>query len=318
MQQKPGLRRRTQPAICPPILGLFGIGLAWRAATPVFGLPEGASELFLGAITLLYLFALTAWLSKPLRRPAVLREELGILPGRAGVTTASLSLMLLALTMTIYNPALAFWLAVASTVTHLALAMLYLHVILTGPVEQRAVTPVWHLAFVGFIVGPLVWMPLNLRGIAELMFVLVIPVMVGILVVSLRQLLRRLPPAPLRPLLAVHLAPPSFCAINSGLLGYETAALAFAAFSGLILLALLVSVRFLTAGGFSPLWGSFTFPAAAFATMMLTLADRGPVWRGMAGVALVAATLVIVPIAFKILQAWARGGLAAKTNAATV
>jgi tellurite resistance protein len=37
-----------------------------------------------------------------------------------------------------------------------------------------------------------------------------------------------------------------------------------------------------------------------------------------AGLVMVVATLAIPPITYKVLQAWARGGLAARTNAARV
>jgi tellurite resistance protein len=66
--------------------------------------------------------------------------------------------------------------------------------------------------------------------------------------------------------------------------------------------------------GFSPLWGAFTFPLAAVANFWLVL---GGAWRLPGGLALVAATVVIPPIAIKVMQLWAKGQLAVKTNAAT-
>ena len=87
----PGLWRRVPPAIFPSIMGLFGLGLAWRRGVAAFGLPAGIAETILGAVTLLFLFALVAYSAKFLRRPAVLVEELRILPGRAGVAAMLLT-----------------------------------------------------------------------------------------------------------------------------------------------------------------------------------------------------------------------------------
>jgi len=65
------------------------------------------------------------------------------------------------------------------------------------------------------------------------------------------------------------------------------------------------------AAGFSALWAAFTFPLAAFASALFAV-DLGA--TGTIVLALAAAG--IPPILIKVLQAWAKGGLAAKTNAA--
>ena len=73
-------------------------------------------------------------------------------------------------------------------------------------------------------------------------------------------------------------------------------------------------LRWLTEAGFSALWGAFTFPVAATANLWLSV---GGIWRVPGGVALVAATLVVLPIGWKVIALWARGQLAIRTNAAT-
>lgn len=311
-----GLWRRTPPAIFPPILGLFGLGLAWRAGAPAFGLPGALAEILLGAVTLLYLFALAAWISKPLRRLAVVPEELRVLPGRAGLAAMTLSALLLAATLVPYAPGFAAGLAVLACLAHAGLALLVLGLILRGPEEARTVTPVWHLVFVGFILAPLTALPLGHEGIARAILFATLPVAAAIWAVSLWQLATRIPPAPLRPLLAIHLAPASLLATVAAGLGLTTLAGVFAGLAAGILLALLAAGRWIAASGFSPLWGAFTFPLAAFASALFALAPGSEALRLAAGLVLVAATLAIPPIAVKVLQAWARGGLAARTNAA--
>lgn len=307
-----GLWRRTPPAIFPPVMGLFGLGLAWRRGAEVIGLPAGIGEAILGGTTLLFLFCLVAWAAKPLRRPAVIREELAILPGRAGVTAASLCVTLMAAAVVPYAPGLAFALAVAGLAVHLALVALMLRSFAASPPEGRVVTPVWHLLFVGFILGPLAWVPLGAVAMAQGVLVVTVPAALAIWAVSLVQLVRRIPPAPLRPLLAIHLAPASLFATVLALLDMPRAAAAMAVLALAILLALLVAGRWLTEAGFSALWGAFTFPLAACAAAVLA---QG--WAVVGVVLLVAATAAVMPIAFRVLREWARGGLAARTNAAT-
>jgi len=312
----PGRWRRTPPAIFPPVLGLFGLGLAWRAGAPAFGLPGGVAEMLLGAVTLLYLFCLAAWLAKPLRRSGVVLDELRVLPGRAGLAAMTLSLMLTGATLVPYAPRLALGLSVLGVAAHAALVATLTVLILRGPAEGRTVTPVWHMVFVGFIVAPAAWLPLGLEGAARAVLFATLPVAGAIWAVSLWQLATRIPPAPLRPLLAIHLAPASLFAVVATGLGHSTLAAVFAGAATLILIALLAAARWITAAGFSALWGAFTFPLAVYAAALLAVAPGSEALRIAAGLALVAATLAIPPIAAKVLQAWAKGGLAAKTNAA--
>jgi len=317
---KPRLWEATPPAIFPPIMGLFGLGLAWRLGAGQFGLPAGLAEALLGAVTLLYLFALVAWVAKPVRRLSVLPEELRVLPGRAGLAAASLCLMLLAAVLVPYAPGLAMVLGVVALIKHAVLALLVARAVLTGPVEGRVVTPVFHLVFVGFILWPLSAVPLGMTGAAMLVLWGTTAVALVIWGASLWQLFTRIPPAPLRPLLAIHLAPASLFSITATALGMPGLGAIWAAVGGAILLALLVSVRWLVAAGFSALWGAFTFPLAAYATALLAVGRATGVGAVSTGGALVlvAASLVVFPIAVQVMRLWARGTLATTTNAARV
>ncbi|MHC0053074.1 TDT family transporter [Actibacterium sp. D379-3] len=318
MATKPKFGEQTPPAIFPPIFGLLGLGLAWRRAGAAFAVPGAASQLILGAVTLLFLFALAAYLRKVIRRPAVVVEDLRVLPGRAGLAVLVLSLYLLAAALVPMSGALARGVLVAGLAAHVLLVGLMLWLLLTGPAEQRRVTPVWHLHFVGFIVAPLAAIPLGYTAAAQIILSVTGPIAVLIWGASLGQLIRRDPPPPLRPLLAIHLAPACLLGTVALLLGHRHLALGLSVLALLMLAVLLIRARYITAAGFSPLWGAFTFPMAAFASLMLMMAadGQGAVFRILGAVALVAATLAIPPIAVKVLQAWAKGGLGPKTNAA--
>ena len=313
----PGLWRRVPPAIFPPIMGLFGLGLAWRALGTALPAVAGLAELFLGGVLLVFAFAAVAWASKPLRRPGVLVEELRVLPGRAGVAAGVLCVILAAAVLVPYAPGLALALAWAGMALLAGLGVLVARAFLAGPEEARVVTPVFHLVFVGYILAPLALVPLGQGGVAAAIYALTLIVAALIWAESLRQIATRIPPAPLRPLLAIHLAPVSLFATVAALPGWSGVALAFA-LAGLALLAVfLASARWLLEAGFTPLWGALTFPLAALASAVLrAVPDPAGLWLGAALV--VAATGLNIPVAVKVLRLWAQGGLAARTNVATV
>lgn len=307
-----GLFRRTPPAMFPPVLGLMGLGIAWRRGVGQFALPPDLAELFLGAVTLLAVFTLVAYGVKIVRRPGVVLEDLRILPGRAGLAAGTLTIYLIAAALAPYG-ALAvgiFWLGV---VLHLGLIAAVIYTLVTGPAEQRRVNPTWQLTFTGWIVGAVAGLALQLYTPALVMFWIALISALTIWELSIRQFAAEKVPAPLRPLLAIHLAPAALlCTVASGF-GSTGISLVFAILAAGYLAVLLVSVRWLLAGGFSPLWGAFTFPAAASAGAFLAM---GGVWALPGGLMLVAATLIVIPIAVRVLQLWAKGQLAMKTNAA--
>lgn len=318
MPQKLKFGQRTPPAIFPPVLGLLGLGLAWRRAEAVFLTPPAIADALLGMVTLLLLWCLLAYGVKIARRPAVFLEDLAVLPGRAGLAAMTMAVMLLAVVLLPFGAGLAGAVLLAGLAGHAALALAVAYKLLSGPAEQRPVTPVWQLSFVGFIIAPLSAVPLGYRAGSEILFWAMLAAAALIWAVSLAQLARRDPPAPLRPLLAIHLSPASVLGLVALQLGWTEAALGFAALGALILAALLIRAGYVAAAGFSPLWGAFTFPLAAFASLLLGLGNgQGDLIRLAGAVLLVAATGAIPVIALKVLQAWAKGQLGAKTNAAT-
>lgn len=306
-----GAFRAVPPAIFPPILGLFGLGLAWRRGASAFGIPPGLPELLLGCVTLLWLFAACAYGAKVVRRPSVLADEVRVLPGLAGLAAAAMTVQVAAAVLVPYAAPVAGILLVAGLLLHGGVMLLTLRSLLRGPAEARGVTPAWHLVFVGPIVAAVGALELGWAGLAGVLLAVTFPVALAIWGASLWQLVRRIPPAPLRPLLAIHLAPASLFAVVCAGLGQAPAALVAAVLASAILLALLLSVRWITASGYSALWGAFTFPLAATAGALLVLG-----WTTAGGLLLVAATLIVPPIALRIFQDWAKGGLAARTNAA--
>lgn len=309
--------QRMPPAVFPVIMGLFGLGLALRRGAEVIGYPPALAELVLGAVSLLWVFATLGYFIKLSQRVGVIMEDLSILPGRAGLATMSLGVFLLAAVLLPYSATAARGLMFAGLGLHAVLALLIIAALAKGPAEGRHVTPVWHLNFVGFIIAGLVAGPLGYVTLGQVILWGTVALAAVFWAVSLMQLIKRTPPAPLRPLLAIHLAPASlFGTVAIGLYMPGVAA-GFAVLGGVILLALLIKIRWITESGFSALWGAFTFPLAAYTSLLLLLAGINSLWVWPGLICLTAAIGIVPGIALKVLQAWSKGGLAAKTNAAT-
>lgn len=315
--RKPKLFARTPPAIFPVILGLLGLGLAARKGAGVLGLGEtplgGLVEAALGALLMLWALAIVALAVKLIRRPGVLAEDMKVLPGRAGLAAATMTGMAVAAVLVPYAPQLALAVALASLVAHGVLAIVLIVVLTRLPPEARMVSPAFHLAFVAFILGAVPLAQLGWVQTATVIFWITLAIAVVIWAISLVQLIRSTPPAPLRPLLAIHLAPAALFSLVAGVIGLPILATGFAALGMAILLALLAAARWVTSAGFSPLWGAFTFPLTALASALLSL---GGIWDAP-GIVLLALALGVVPgIAWNVLKLWPGNRLAQKTNAA--
>ncbi|MCB2068115.1 MAG: hypothetical protein KDE15_15900 [Erythrobacter sp.] len=305
--------RRTPPAVFPSILGLFGLGLAWRRGGLLLDWPGEIGEIILGAVSGLFAVAALAYAVKLLRRPGVLAEDLAILPGRAGLAALCLSIYLFAAALWPYAPMVARGLLFAGLGWHVLVAVVMIVRFAKGPKEQRRVTPVWHLSFVGFIVAAMAAQPMRLAEMAEIIFIVTFVLALIIWGISLEQARRETVPAPLRPLLAIHLSPAALFGLVAAGFDLQSLAMGFAGLAGAILILLVIRVRWLTEAGFTPFWGAFTFPLAATASLWLAL---GGIWAYPGVIALAAASAIVPVIAWRVIRLWARGQLATVTNAA--
>lgn len=303
----PGRFRRVPPAIFPPVLGLLGLALAWHAA----GFAPEVAGLLSGAAIALAAFAAFAYGAKILRRPVVLAEDLAILPGRAGLGAAVLTVPLAAVLVGIHAPDAGRALLVAGMLLHAAFWVVLIRVLLGGPPEQRRVTPVWHLHFTGLIVHARAAVALDLPVLAQALTVPAVVIALAVYAVSIRQLATERVPAPLRPLLAIHLAPVALFGTVALGLGYGMAVVLLAWLALAMVVAGLIGSRWLLASGPSAMWGAIAFPLAATAALWQLI---GPAPLSLAMLAL--ATLAVPPITFMVWRNWVRGRLAVKTNAA--
>ena len=309
--RKPAIFGRTPPAIFSVTLGLLGLGLALKRVTVAGELPPALPDAVMGFACGLWIFCALAYGIKVVRRRGVVMEDLAILPGRAGLASGSVGTFAFAATLSFFQPTVAAGALVLGFALHLTLSVLTVKALLAAPAEAREVTPAWHLSFVGFIVGALAAVPLGWVMLASSILWITMAFALFIWTISLWQLWKRTPPAPLRPLLAIHLAPASLFASVAGLLGFEDLAQGMVLLGLVILIALVASGEWIIEAGFTPLWGAFTFPLAAFASALVI---NGWV---LAGVLLTVIALGFIPmIAWRVLSMWPGGKLAAKTNAA--
>ena len=308
--RRPALFSTTPPAVFPAVLGLLGLGLALRRAAVVTGMGAGLAELALGLILGLLVLAVVAIKVKVWRRFGVLAEDLRPLPGRAGMAAASMGGMAMGAVVAPYAPGLGLVLLLGSLLAHVVLAGMVLWVMRAQGAEGLVPNPTWHLSFTGIVVAMPGLAGLGWMGLAAVIGWLVLISALTIWLLSLAQLWREVPPAPLRPMLTIHLAPAALLSLGFGALGMEGLQLGLLALAVVIAVALVAFGRWVLVGGVSPLWGALTFPPAAFAQALLA------VW-GEAGLVVTALAVVVNPwIAWKVLKLWPGGQLAAKTNAA--
>lgn len=290
------------------VMGLTGLGLAWRTA----GAPAWVSEpwIALGAAVLALLVALH--LAKLLRHADAVRAELAnaALLGFCGAMPVGLSLVAAGLAPHAAPlAAMLWWIAYGLHLVFMAggvarwLAGMKLAEFNTG----------WIILMVGGIVVPVGGLPLGYTRAAEWLFaasVALAPVLMGI------SAWRAASPPPLpaaaRPTWFVLLAPPMLLYINGPEVWAPSPWLDAAYFGGMLLaLWLLVYARGFWRWPFSPGWWSFTFPLDAVAVASLRYADAhpAPLWRGAAWAALALATGAVLLVAARTLFALRAGRL---------
>jgi tellurite resistance protein len=172
-------------------------------------------------------------------------------------------------------------------------------------------TPAWHMTFFGIIVAPIAAAPLGWTTLAQIVFFISLALAVTVWTGNVVGMARAGVPPPLRPTIAIHLAPVALLGIAASLLGNHPMALFFGVLAILLMALLLIKIHYLTIAGFTPLWGAFTFPMATFTNLMLLLSPvYGGVFWLLAGVALVGASIAISAITFRIIKMWVAGSLA--------
>ena len=306
--------RRIPAGFFPIVMGLGGLGQAWRAAARTHaGLAPVGDALVLAAVAL-WILLCASYVAKWISAPELARSEAAHPVSGAFVPLVPASLLLLL-------PALVPWLGGAGDALFIALAAVQIAATawfvarcLGGKLEASAITPAWHLAVVAgllfsggaaaalgylltgwcfFGAGALAWLAID-----SLVFY---------------RLATQGPLAPLmRPLLAIELAAPAVVLITyATLAGGEADALALGLFGWTLFVAVMLSVlvRWLCEAPFGAGYWAFTFPAAALSIAAWRIAQAtasDPALR-FALVLFVVANAVIGFVAARTLLALVRG-----------
>lgn len=296
-------------------LGFLGLGLAWRQASFHLGAPPLIGGVILTFASITFVFCFIAWMAKILTRPSVIFDDLSVAGARAAVSAGSMCLMLLTIAMTPFAPlpALAVWfLGIALHVVFLGCVIRILaHQ--PGPV----VWPVLFLPFVGLIVGPVGGVGLGYPSLSLWLYRASLLPFLVIFAMTIWRVLHATVPPPLRASHAIPLAPLAVFGLAADALGLTGAFTVFFGASLLMATLLLIRIRWLTTGGWTPGWSAFTFPTASFAALCIVAHAR----VGGLGVDYVAwavlffATVIIPVIVVRMLWFWRLGKLANATGA---
>ena len=309
--RQPDLIGGLAPAVFSPILGLIALAQGLALAAQETGMGMEMAELARGLVAGLWGLAFVVHLAKVWRRPAVLIEDLRPLPGRAGLGSATIGGMAVSVTLSSHWPAAALALVLVSLALHVALIGVMLQNMYVRGESAQVPDPTWHLSFGGLLMAVPTLRLAGFDAMASGMLWLGLVASMTIWLMSLAQFLRARPPAVLRPLLAIHLAPAALLALTGAMIGATGLSRGFLVLAVLLFLAMVVRMRWLAASGFTPVWGSVTFPLAVLAQALM-----------VHGAAVTGAAVLVIGIVVNIGIAWATlrmvpgGRLSLRTNAA--
>jgi tellurite resistance protein len=283
------------------VLGVGGLGNAWRAAHDVWGLPSLVGELLLAAATLIWLCLLVLYAAKWIyARPAAL-AEINHPVQCCFVGLAGLTAMVIAAAVLRYSHSLAWLLFVLGFLYTIAFAVWLTGMLWEGGRDKTHTTAALYLPVVGgSFVAAAVVANLGYADWGELAFGAGAFTWLAIDAVLLHRLYTAEPMPPMmRPTLGIQLAPPTVGALAYINVSHGPpdlfihAMLAYGLMIGVVLLRLLPWIR---AQPFSVSYWGFTFGVTALATAPLRLiahGETGP-WALLAPYLFVGGNLIIL------------------------
>lgn len=294
------------------VMGLGGLGLAWRRAHEALGLPSAVGEAVLALAAVAFVLVAGLYLTKALRHPAAVKAEFAHPVRSSFFPTITIGLMILAGAALPYAPKLAeaMWLAAAAL--HLVFAVYLMGRWIGMSHELHTFNPAWFIPVVGNVLAPLVGVRLGYVEVSWFFFSVGLVFWLALLPVLLyRVIFHDMVPARLVPTLFIFLAPPavgflSYLQLNGGVLDAAARVLFFTAlFTALLLVRL--APMFLKVP-FAVSWWAFTFPSAATAVAGLSYHHAlggGAASATLAGVLLAAATVIVTLVTLRTLKALA-------------
>ena len=312
--------RRVPVAQFAIVMGLAGLGHAWAVAAPVLGLSDAVGQILLAVAAVVFVVLLTVYLAKLARYPRAVAAEFGDPVQISFFPTFSISLLLLAIAALPYSRTLAAIVWAVGAALQLILAVSIVNLWITRNVDITHTSPAWFIPVVGNIVVPQAGVPLGFVELSWFFFAVgIVFWLVLFTIVLYRIIFHDQMPARFLPTLFILLAPPAlgFTAYRLLTVGdVETAALDGAA-RVLIGVAFFLALLLVGMAGvfrrvpFALSWWAYTFPSAAMAVAALRYHMAvGSDWTAaIAVVLLVAATIIILGVAWRTLRALFAGTL---------
>lgn len=297
------------------VMGTCGLGLVWHAVETRWGLPAVMSATLTTIAAALFVILLMAYAVKALRHRERVAAELRH-PVRINFLPAiAINLLLLGILSRPWLEGLSNVLWMSGAALQLVLTVVIVTVWLNSERPPNSLNPAWFIPAVGNVLVPVAAVPADFVLTAWFFFSigLFYWVILGTLVFY-RLVTGDALEAPMRPTLAILMAPPSVAFLawlqlgpglsDAGLVLYFIALLNF--------LLLIPQVPGFLRLPFFPSWWAYTFPLAAFTVATfrfdeLTGAVGGALLAAMAGLA----TVVIALVGARTLLAVGRGELAA-------
>lgn len=297
------------------VMGTAGLGLAWRKAHEIAGLPQAVGEAVLAAAAVLFVAVAALYGAKLAKHPAAVQGEFNHPVRAAFFPTMSISLLLLAMGAHPHAPALGFSLWAAGAALHLTLTVRTVGRWLSHKHEIGHVNPAWFIPVVGNIIVPILGVRLGYAELSWFFFSVGAVFWLLLFTIVLYRLIFHddLPPR-LQPTLFILIAPPaigflSYLALSGGVLdGFARTLVHTALFLALVLAAMAGRFRRLP---FAVSWWAYTFPLDALAIASLHYAgiEGGLATRSIGIVALGTATLVVAGVLARTLRALSTGSL---------
>lgn len=313
--QAKGWLAHLQVSLFAVIMGLGGLGLAWRAAGPVLGWPAAIGEAVLGLAALCFIAITLLYAAKFARhRDAVIAEFAHPLKMNF-FAAASIGLLLMADAAYPYSLASAETLWIAGAALHLTLALSVVRCWVTRNFEIHHSSPAWFIPVVGNIIVPVTGVRLGHEEISWFFFAVGLVFWIVLFAIVLyRIIFHDQLPAKALPTLFILLAPPAlgFIAydrlVGGGLDGFGRVLFYAALF--LILFLLTMAPRFLKVP-FALSWWAYTFPSAAMASAALRFHELATTMATaiLAGGLLILSTAIIAKVAASTLGAVFAGRL---------
>ncbi|MSP41798.1 MAG: hypothetical protein EXR08_00285 [Alphaproteobacteria bacterium] len=251
------------------VLGVAGLGIAWRKAAPVTGAAPWIGEVLIFTGVLLFAWIAAAYGLKIARAPAAMREEANDLKRVAFFATVPMSLQLFAAGALPLDPVIAMLLWIIGTAAQICLLVIILMLWMQGGHTRRMFQPSLFLPTAGVLLGPATGYYLGFIEISWMMFSLGLLVWLFFLAMLFDRLFFDMPLADEElPQLAISASPPalafmSYIALNQHMIDGFARFLFYATM--LFVMLTLAHASRLARLRFSLAWWSFTFPSVAVA-----------------------------------------------------